>query len=579
MQQQYQGAQKALILSLAATGMLSLASGAFAAPTCSQSIWSEGKTYTVNTVVAYSGHNYTALTTHTAYVGANWNPAATPTLWKDAGVCDFNDVAPTPTPVPTPAITASPTPVVTASPTPTPVVTASPSPTPVVTASPAPTAIPYLTPNPTPSANTWVSSTAYTAGQRVVYNGHQFEAKWWTQGQAPSTTDQWGPWKDLGVIAAMTPTPAPTATPKPTPTQTDCACATPTPTPSPTSNKTAVIGAVQTTTWKNGAKGAYSLVHDDYCSMPIATDPYIKIIDPELSKRGLTAGFGMITGSCSEQHWAAAKDFIAHGHEIVSHSRNHPDPYISDAALEDQLNGSAADIAAKLNDYKASYFVWPSDAASTVATDFLKNKTNYLGGRASHLVANGTVDYTTMPAGVNAANFDNPFRIKWDLFTVDGKWSLYPMGSEILNLHIDAAINQGAWTTRTMHSVDTGYWETAPLARYQAHLDYAKAKVDAGELWMDTPSNVIKYRYAREFCKVMLPAVIGNNTIAFDTSAAECQKYATPITLQVTALLQGGGLTAIQAGKALPVKAGPNNSYFVTADPLSGAVSFAYFMP
>jgi Ricin-type beta-trefoil lectin domain-like len=45
-------------------------------------VWAEGNTYSVGTVVSYNGKLYTALVTHTAYVGANWNPAATPTLWK-----------------------------------------------------------------------------------------------------------------------------------------------------------------------------------------------------------------------------------------------------------------------------------------------------------------------------------------------------------------------------------------------------------------------------------------------------------------------------------------------------------------
>ncbi|WP_410497491.1 carbohydrate-binding protein [Chitinibacter sp. S2-10] len=440
----------------------------------------------------------------------------------------------------------------------------------------------------------WNSATAYTGGQKVSYNGRTYQAQWWTQGEQPDlNTGSGKPWKDLGACYAPPPTPTPTPTPTATPftatptplvcpmvtppgpgsvwvSQGDCAgyWTTP-PTPTPTASSKPVLESAQITTWKNGAKGAYSLVHDDYCSMYYGNDPYIKIIDPELKKRGLVAGFGVITNNCSEQHWTAAKQFIANGHEIVSHSRNHPDPYVSDADLEAQLNGSAADIAAKLEGYQASYFIWPSDAASTVATDFLKNNTQYLGGRASHLVANGTVDYTTMPAGVNAANFDNPFRVKWDLFTTDGRWSLYPMGSEILNLHIDAAISQGGWATRTAHGVDTGYWETIPLARYQAHLDYAKAKVDSGELWMDTPSNVIKYRYARENCRLLVPAVIGNNTIGF-SSTTTCQKYATPLTLQITASNVQGTLAIMQNGQALPLKTGPMGSVLVTADPRAG---------
>ncbi|MFE2873986.1 carbohydrate-binding protein [Embleya sp. NPDC059259] len=32
----------------------------------------------------------------------------------------------------------------------------------------------------------------------VSYQGHTYRAKWWTQGEVPGTTGQWGVWVDLG---------------------------------------------------------------------------------------------------------------------------------------------------------------------------------------------------------------------------------------------------------------------------------------------------------------------------------------------------------------------------------------------
>ncbi|KAF0812966.1 hypothetical protein IGB42_02361 [Andreprevotia sp. IGB-42] len=63
--------------------------------------WKEGVTYNAGTVVTYNGKDYTALVTHTAYVGTNWNPAATPTLWSATG--GTSSPNPTPAPQPTPA--------------------------------------------------------------------------------------------------------------------------------------------------------------------------------------------------------------------------------------------------------------------------------------------------------------------------------------------------------------------------------------------------------------------------------------------------------------------------------------------
>ncbi|GLS03624.1 hypothetical protein GCM10007860_07690 [Chitiniphilus shinanonensis] len=184
--------------------------------------WQEGTTYNAGALVSYNGHDYQALVTHTAYVGANWNPASTPTLWKDLGVS--TGTTPTPTPTPTPVVTPTPTPVVT--PTPTPVVT----PTPSVT--PTPTATCYAA---------WNASSAYTGGTRVTYNGVNYEAKWWTQGDNPAQSGEWGVWKSLGNCGGATPTPVVTPTPTPVVTPTPTPVVTPTPTPVVTPTPTPVV--------------------------------------------------------------------------------------------------------------------------------------------------------------------------------------------------------------------------------------------------------------------------------------------------------------------------------------------------
>ena len=44
----------------------------------------------------------------------------------------------------------------------------------------------------------WSASSIYVAGNQVSYNGHSWEAKWWTRADEPGTTGQWGVWMDLG---------------------------------------------------------------------------------------------------------------------------------------------------------------------------------------------------------------------------------------------------------------------------------------------------------------------------------------------------------------------------------------------
>jgi hexosaminidase len=55
-------------------------------------------------------------------------------------------------------------------------------------------------PPPGPCAQpAWDRSKVYHNGDVVQHNGHKWTAKWWTQGEEPGTTGQWGVWRDDGV--------------------------------------------------------------------------------------------------------------------------------------------------------------------------------------------------------------------------------------------------------------------------------------------------------------------------------------------------------------------------------------------
>jgi chitodextrinase len=75
------------------------------------------------------------------------------------------------------------------------------------------------------TAPTYSSTAVYTGGMQVSYNGHTWQAKWWTQGEAPSTGGS-GVWTDLGPCSGGTttttapPTTTVTAPPTTTPVST-----------------------------------------------------------------------------------------------------------------------------------------------------------------------------------------------------------------------------------------------------------------------------------------------------------------------------------------------------------------------
>ncbi|MDI6105511.1 glycosyl hydrolase family 18 protein [Actinoplanes sp. NEAU-A12] len=74
-------------LVVASGSVLAFQPSGVAAVACAPVVWAEGGTYTAGGQVTYQSALYQALVTHTAHVGAGWNPASTPSLWTSLGAC------------------------------------------------------------------------------------------------------------------------------------------------------------------------------------------------------------------------------------------------------------------------------------------------------------------------------------------------------------------------------------------------------------------------------------------------------------------------------------------------------------
>ncbi|GHC85650.1 chitinase C-terminal domain-containing protein [Streptomyces flavofungini] len=48
------------------------------------------------------------------------------------------------------------------------------------------------------TAPTWSTSSEYGSGTTVSHKSHHWKSKWWTKGEEPGTTGDWGVWQDLG---------------------------------------------------------------------------------------------------------------------------------------------------------------------------------------------------------------------------------------------------------------------------------------------------------------------------------------------------------------------------------------------
>jgi chitinase len=195
--------------------------------------WEPNTAYQVGDLVAYEGQVYECRQAHTSQVG--WDPPNTPALWLP--------VEGEPDPSPTGEATATQAPAT---------ATATPS---------APG---------TCSAPAWEATAVYTGGNIISHNGREWRAKWWTQGEEPGTTGEWGVWEDLGPCDDTPPpptsTPLPTNTPGPTATPGPTHTPAPSPTPGDPSDKEVVAYFTQ---W--GIYARNYLVRDIHTSGSAAT--------------------------------------------------------------------------------------------------------------------------------------------------------------------------------------------------------------------------------------------------------------------------------------------------------------------
>lgn len=318
------------------------------------------------------------------------------------------------------------------------------------------------------------------------------------------------------------------------------------------------LGALQVDSvavWKGDAKGAYSIIHDDLCDYTI--DSLFTIAEPELTKRDLRAGFGAIVQRCVERKlWAKVALLRDHHHEIVNHTWDHKDivEEASAAPLSVEIDQATQVLDQNLVDQHTSFFIFPYDSFNDAAVEHL-GSLGYLGARAGK-------------KGVNAADFPDGLRVMFDVY--GGENSIYDGQGDILKIYVDLAVSQGGWAVREFHGIsDSTFW-SLQIDTYREHLDYIKSLQDAGELWVDAPSAILRYRFSRQYCGV--PKADGFR-VSFAAPDCDCARYAAPLSVIVTSATDAPSAVATQDGSMLATrKVGPKR-FAIDMNPLGGPVA------
>lgn len=310
------------------------------------------------------------------------------------------------------------------------------------------------------------------------------------------------------------------------------------------------LGVESVTTWRGDAQGAYTIIHDDICDYTI--DSLFDIAGPELTMRGLRAAFGAIVSRCEERElWDELEVLRASGHEIINHSWDHQDIVLQAPPLDVQMDQATQVLDANLVGQKTSFYIFPYDSFDDAAVQHL-GALGYLGARAGE-------------KGVNDKDFPDGLRVMFDVY--GGEHSIYDGEGDILQIYVDLAISQGGWSVREFHGVADNTFFPIEVEAYRVHLDYAKSKVESGELWVDTPTAVVRYRFARQYCG--LPVTSGYS-VGFANPSADCLRYAAPLSVIVTTAVDAPSVLVAQgAVMQASKKLGPNR-FLVEIDPSLG---------
>lgn len=330
---------------------------------------------------------------------------------------------------------------------------------------------------------------------------------------------------------------------------------------------------VEIATWKNGAVGAYTSIHDDWGSTTLGN--VYKHLDSISLNRGIVTSSAAISGSCDIPMTELAKKFIRHGHEIHSHSVTH-----TNGMSQLEIVNSRAELEDKLG-VPVQFYVFPFDQWDDAALGYVESA-GYLGARAGDrqpyidaAVASGTIPNLTNPK-----DFSDPYRVLFDVYprSNSGYKNVPDNGDPVawLKRYAKDAVDNNSWAIHEFHDISSANNLCIPIDHYRSLMDYVGAFAAKNELWTSGPTEVIRYRFTREYCgDPLLTSTANGYSLAFGTpkNISELQKFKTSISVFFKTTNMNEHITATQDGEVIPSFKVSDNYFSVYVDPTKGNVS------
>ncbi len=238
----------------------------------------------------------------------------------------------------------------------------------------------------------------------------------------------------------------------------------------------------------NGAKGAYTISHDNYC---MDHTPGIgKYADSVARAYDIKFTFPIVTIDCDSAEWAKARDMIAYGHEVANESYDNrcglPVSWCPETSFDSSDYNVEFDLSHKLITDNTGeipqYFCFPYSLHNQQMIDYL-SQMGYLETRSGPQF------------GANDPLKMDLKRFGFQVFRPDEN-------IHDLNKLADQMVTSGQWGVRVLHGVNDGSWGEVKLHDYIAHMQYLKEKVDSNMLWVSTPTPILNYLRAERDAKL-----------------------------------------------------------------------------
>jgi hypothetical protein len=235
-------------------------------------------------------------------------------------------------------------------------------------------------------------------------------------------------------------------------------------------------------------------------------------------------------------------------------------------------------------DAKVTYFIFPFDAYNDQRLNELKQNC-YLGARAGKIMYDNdrgiTIDFSSFDP-FSSCYFD-AYMSKAEQDEIDAlpeqeryTVSIYNDDHDDIEIqHVDSAIQTGGWSIQEMHSVDDTQpwgWGHISVKKYRALLNYVKKKTDAGQLWMDTPTAIIKYIMTKNQCGT---ALLRNNMLTFSSAGSIDKNYAAEITVLISTSGNPPQITGTQNGTHYRATRVGRNRFIMNIEPTKGGIQLA----